>query len=108
MSMIRKMQREIARQRLMDAGYDRVNRRLGWTKEGANKRDAEEKYHRGWKTSRRRAAFLRKRLEQDPPAWRRILWGDLKKKAVEAEKKASLKRAIESEKKKMQKKHRVA
>lgn len=108
MSMIRKMQREIARQRLTDSGYDRVNRRLDWTKEGRNKRDAEEKYHRGWKTSRRRAAFLRKRREQDPPVWRRILWGDLEKKAVMAGKRASLKRAIESERKKMQGKHRAA
>ena len=96
MSMIRKMQREIARQRLMDAGYDRVNRRLDWRKTSQRK------------TSRRRASFLRKCLEQNPPVWRRILWGDLAKKAVEAEKKAALKRAIESEKKKMQKKHRAA
>lgn len=106
MSMIRSLKRNIAKGRLQDAGYDRVNKRMSMTAGGSHKREAEERGTRGRRNSRMRSAFLEKRRKNDPPVWRRVTEGDLAKKAEEAVKKASLRRAIASEKKKMERKRR--
>lgn len=96
MSMTRTIARNIARNRLIDAGYERPNKRLSMTAQGGRKHaQAVERYHRGWKTSRKRAAYIAKIRKGDPQIWRRILYGDLAKKAIEISKKASFKRALE-------------
>lgn len=108
MGMMRSLQRNIARARLTDAGYDRVNKRMSMTAGGSHKREAEERGHRGRKDSRKRRAFLDNRRKLDPPVWRRVTEGDLARKAEEASKKASLRRLIAFEGKKMRKKqHRT-
>lgn len=76
MGMIRILKRSIAKARLKDAGYERINKRMGM-----------------------RAA------KYDPPVWRRVTEGDLAEKAEEASKKASLKRKIADEAKKMKRRH---
>lgn len=95
--MARSIQRNMARQRLEDAGYERVNKRLGVTMGKSRQAEASEKYHRGRKNSRRRAAYLAKMRKAFPPVWRRVTEGDLAKKAVKAFKKASLNRAMACE-----------
>lgn len=95
MSMTRSIARNIARNRLADAGYERVNKRLSMTAQGgAQHARAVERCHRGRKSSRKRAAYIAMIRKTDPQLWRRILYGDLAKKAVEISKKASLRRAL--------------
>lgn len=104
MSMTRTIARNIARNRLMDAGYERVNKRLSMTAGGGAKHaQIVERTHRGRKNSRRRAAYIAAIRKDDPQIWRRILFGDLAKKAVEISKKASFKRALENQARKVRK-----
>lgn len=104
MSMTRTIARNIARNRLMDAGYERVNKRLSMTASGGAKHARMvERTHRGRKSSRRRAAYITKIRKNDPQIWRRILFGDLAKKAVKISKKASFKRALENRARKVHK-----
>ena len=96
MSMRRKIAREIARNRLKDAGFEKVNRRLDATAEGKKKRSLKQRKKIGpdaWK--------------KDPPVWRRVLTGDLEEKAVEAWKKASMHRAIRSQSRRIAKKRKL-
>lgn len=104
MGMMRSLKRGIAKARLAEAGYDRVNKRMSVTAEGAKKRQAEERNHGSRRKSRTINAFFQKRREEDPPVWRRVTEGDLAKKAEEASKKVWLKRNIANEAKKMRKK----
>lgn len=95
MSLTRSIARNIARNRLIDAGYERPNKRLSMTAQGGKKHaQAVERYHRGRKNSRRRLAYIEMIRKADPQIWRRILYGDLSKKAIEISKKASIRRAL--------------
>ena len=95
MSMTRSIARNIARNRLIDAGYERPNKRMSMTAKGGRKHaQAVERYHKGRKNSRKRLAYIAKIREEDPQIWRRILYGDLSKKAIEISKKASIRRAL--------------
>ena len=95
MSLTRSIARNIARNRLIDAGYERPNKRLSMTAKGGKKHaQAVERYHKGRKTSRRRRAYIEMIRKADPQIWRRILYGDLSKKAIEISKKASIRRAL--------------
>ena len=107
MSMIRASKRNIARNRMKDAGYDKVNRRMSMTSGGAKQHiKMVERTHRGQKNSRKRRAYIDKVRAADPQIWRRVFSGDLEKKAVEAWKTASFRRAIASEARKMEAKRR--
>lgn len=86
MSMQRAIARNIAKNRLIDAGYERPGKRLSITANGRYKR-AEENVHRGRKNSRTRRAFFNKIRRLDPPTWRRVFCGDLSKKFSENSKK---------------------
>ena len=86
MSMQRSIARNIAKNRLIDAGYERPGKRLSITANGRYKR-AEENVHRGRKNSRKRMAFFNKIRRLDPPTWRRVFCGDLSKKFAENSKK---------------------
>ncbi len=95
MSLTRSIARNIARNRLIDAGYERPNKRLSMTAQGGKKHaQAVERYHKGRKNSRRRLAYIEMIRKDDPQIWRRILYGDLAKKAEEISKKASIRRAL--------------
>lgn len=104
MGMMRSLKRSIAKARLKDAGYDRVNKRISVTAGGVKKRRAEERGRRGRLKSRTRDAYFQMRRKEDPPVWRRVTEGDLAKKASEASRKAWFHRNIANEAKKMQKK----
>lgn len=94
-SMKRTILRNIARNRLIDAGYERPNKRLSMTAKGGRKHaQAVERYHRGWKTSRKRLAYINMIRKEDPQIWRRVLCGDLSRKFRENSKKVSLRRAL--------------
>ena len=98
MSMTRTIAREIAKNRLKDAGYDRVNKRIGMTAGGRREHEMEEKMHgSGTRPSRMKMAFLAKQREKNPQVWRRVLYGDLAKAAENAWKKASLHRALRNQ-----------
>lgn len=86
MSMQRSIARNIAKNRLIDAGYERPGKRLSITANGRYKR-AEENVHRGRKNSRKRTEFFNKIRRLDPPTWRRVFDGDLSKKFAENSKK---------------------
>lgn len=104
MSMQRSIARNIARNRLIDAGYERPNKRLGITAQGgAGKRQMDEKSHRGRKNSRRRRAFLEKMRRLDPPTWRRVFNGDISKKFRENSKKVWFKRGLAIQEKRVHK-----
>ena len=107
MSMIRAIKRNIARNRLKDAGYERVNKRMSMTSGGTKQHiRMVERTHRGRKDSRMRRVYIDKVRAADPQIWRRVFSGDLEKKAVEAWKHASFRRAIASEARKMEAKKR--
>lgn len=112
MSMIRKIQREIARNRLADAGYDKVNKRLGMTGKGrASDVNTMLSQRRGFRNSRMARKFATRLWKDLPPVWKRVLVGDLAEQAEQASKKASMKREIAYEKRKMERKnghHRAA
>lgn len=95
MSMTRTIARNIARNKLKDAGYERPNKRLGMTA-GGNRGyiDTMMSQRHGRKNSRKGKAFEAKIRENDPPVWRRILYGDLKDKFEASFRKASVNRAI--------------
>ena len=58
MSMRRKIAREIARNRLKDAGYERVNKRIGMTAGGKREHEMEDKMHGNSRSSARKRAWL--------------------------------------------------
>lgn len=98
MSMKRTIAREIARNRLKDAGYERVNKRIGMTTGGKREHEMEEKMHgSGTRPSRMKRAFLEKQREKNPQVWRRVLYGDLAKAAENAWRKASFHRALQKQ-----------
>ena len=97
MSMRRKIAREIARNRLKDAGYERVNKRIGMTAGGKREHEMEDKMHGNSRSSARKRAWLSEMRKKNPPVWRRVLYGDLAKAAENACKKASLHRALQKQ-----------
>ena len=102
MSMKRTILRNIARNRLIDAGYERPNKRLSMTAKGGRKHaQAVERYHRGWKTSRKRLAYIDMIRKEDPQIWRRVAFGDLSRKFRENSKKVSLRRALAAQARKI-------
>lgn len=104
MSMQRSIARNIARNRLIDAGYERPNKRMSITAQGgAGKRQMDEKFHRGRKNSRRRRAFLESLRRLDPPTWRRVFSGDISKKFAENQKKVWFKRGLANQEKRVHK-----
>lgn len=95
MSMTRTIARNIARNHLIDAGYERPNKRLSMTAQGGAKHaQMVERTHRGRKNSRKRMDYIRKIRENDPQIWRRILYGDLAKKIEPIVRKANLRRGL--------------
>lgn len=95
MSMTRTIARNIARNHLIDAGYERPNKRLSMTAGGGAKHaQMVERTHRGRKNSRKRAAYVAKIRKDDPQIWRRILFGDLAKKMEPIVRKANLRRGL--------------
>ena len=102
MSMHRTFARNIARNRLIDAGFERPNKRMGMTSGGKRGYiDTEMSQRRGWKNSRMARKMERKLRAKDPAVWRRALYGDLAKKFEEAWKKASFLRALGSQARKV-------
>lgn len=102
MGMIRTIERNMARNRMKDAGYDKVNRRMGMTAgNGRMQARAAERDWRGRKNSRKKFAVVAKIRESDPPIWKRILWGDLEKKTEDVRKKEKMKRALANQVRKL-------
>ena len=67
----------------------------GMTAKGGRKHaQSVERYHRGWKTSRKRLAYINMIRKEDPQIWRRIFCGDLKEKFKKGVEKANLRRAL--------------
>lgn len=84
MSIQRSIARNIARNRLIDAGYERPNKRMAMSaggKRGYIKTVISQR--KGLKNSRMARAFEEKLRESDPPIWRRVLCGDLSKEFAE-------------------------
>lgn len=107
MSMQRTIARNIARNRLIDAGYERPNKRMGITSQGgAGKRQMDERSHRGRKNSRRRRAFLEAMRRLDPPTWRRVFNGDISKKFAENSKKVWFRRELAIQEKRVHRKRK--
>ena len=95
MSMQRSIARNIARNRLKDAGYDRPNKRLGMSNGGKSGYiDTVMSQRKGRKNSRTARRFETKLRAGDPPVWKRVIFGDLKKKFEEASKRANLRREL--------------
>lgn len=92
--MIRTIKRNMARNRLKDMGYDRVNKRLGYRNgvKGGRLRRATVRVNT---RTRRRRAVWETFLKEHPPIWKRVLEGDLRKKAIAAERAASRQRKID-------------
>ena len=108
MSMQRSIARNIARNRLIDAGYERPNKRMSITAQGgAGKRQMDERSHRGRKNSRKRREFLVMVRRLDPPTWRRVLTGDISRKFEENSKKVWFKRGLANQEKRVHKKRRA-
>ena len=102
MSMHRTFARNIARNRLIDAGFERPNKRMGMTAGGKRGYiDTVMSQRLGRKKSRMAMKLERKLRTNDPAVWRRALHGDLAKKFEEAWKKASFKRALASQARKV-------
>ena len=97
MSMRRTIARNIARERLKDAGYERVNRRMSMSTGGRRRLKLARKIMSG----RKRRWYIQYRLHMDPPVWRRVFDGDLEKEAVKAWKKASLRRELANQARKV-------
>lgn len=95
MSMQRSIARNIARNRLKDAGYDRPNKRLGMSNGGKSGYiDTVMSQRKGRRNSRMAKKFEAKLRASDPPVWKRVVFGDLKKKFEEASKRANLRRGL--------------
>ena len=92
--MIRTIKRNMARNRLKDMGYDRVNKRLGY-RNGLNGGRLRRATVRVNTRTRRRRAVWETFLKEHPALWQRVLAGDLQKKAIEAERAASRQRKID-------------
>ena len=90
MSMRRTIARNIARERLKDAGYERVNRRMSMSTGGRRRLKLTKKTM----SSGKRRWYIQARLHLDTPVWRRVFNGDLEKEAVKAWKKASFHREL--------------
>ena len=69
---LRKYERAIAKDRLLEMGVDRVNRKIGYSMKNSFNR----KLHR---TNKGKKKFAR--LTENLPLWKRVLWGDLAKEA---------------------------
>ena len=93
--MIRTIKRNMARNRLKDMGYDKVNKRMGIRNGLKGNRVLRRQIRNGQKTGpgRDRLGVF---LKEHPAVWQRVLDGDLAKKAVAAEKAASRQRKINS------------
>ena len=65
---LRKYEREIARNRMMEMGIGKVNKRMGYSM----KPSLNRKWQRTYK-GKKKFVFLHKNL----PMWKRILYGDL-------------------------------
>ena len=92
--MIRTIKRNMARNRLKDMGYDRVNKRMGIRNGMKGNRVLRRQVRNGQKspTGRDRLGVF---LKEHPAIWQRVLNGDLAKRAVIAEKAASRQRKID-------------
>lgn len=101
MSMKRTIARNIVRNRLIDAGYERPNKRMGMTAGGRGQITTAMRQRKGLPNSRMAKRFEKKLREKDPQIWKRVLNGDLSKKFRENSKKVSLKRAIAIQAKRM-------
>ena len=102
MSMHRAIARNIARERMIDSGIDRPNKRMSRTGQGGERHgEMLDKAHRGRKNSRRKKAFLEMMRRKDPPVWKRIVCGDLADDAVKAWKKASFRRGLANQERKV-------
>ena len=97
MSMRSTIARNIARERLKDAGYERVNRRMSMSTGGRRQLKLTKKTM----SSGKRRWYIQARLHLDPPVWRRVFDGDLEKEAVKAWKKASLRRGLANQARKV-------
>ena len=92
--MIRTIKRNMARNRLKDMGYDRVNKRLGYRNGLKGGRVMRKQIRNGMKTAGGRDR-LNRFLAEHPAIWERVLVGDLRKKAIAAERAASRQRKID-------------
>lgn len=91
--MIRSIRRNIARNRMKDMGFDRVNRRMGIRNGIKGNRLLRRQVRNGMKTPAARDR-LAGYLKAHPPVWKRVLEGDLRERAVAAEKAESRKRKM--------------
>ena len=95
MSMQRSIARNIARNQLIDNGYERPNKRLGMTANGKRGYiDTQISQRRGRKNSTMAKKLEGKMRMADPQIWKRVLCGDLKEKFKKAVEKANLRRAL--------------
>ena len=102
MSMKRTIARNIARNRLIDAGYERPNKRMAMTAEGGKHAiDIKINQRKGRPNSRMAKKFERKLRDANPPIWKRVLCGDLSKKFKENSKKVSFRRALANQERKV-------
>lgn len=94
-SMVRTIARNIARNALIDNGYERPNKRLGMTVNGKRGYiDMTISQRRGRKNSAMAKKLEGKMRISDPQVWKRILCGDLKTKFKKGVEKANLRRAL--------------
>lgn len=102
MSMQRSIARNIARNQLIDNGYERPNKRLGMTAGGKRGYiDTRISQRKGRKNSRMAKKFEANLRASDPQIWKRILRGDLKGKFKKAVERANLRRALAIEARKI-------
>ncbi len=102
MSMKRTILRNIARNRLIDAGYERPNRRMAMTAHGKRGYiDTVMSQRKGRPNSRMAKKFGESLRAADPQIWKRVAFGDLSRKFRENSKKVSLRRALAAQARKI-------
>lgn len=86
--MLRKIKREIAKGRMRDMGLDQINRRMSIRKDDTLVKNCVLAMQKT-KNGRRRLINI---YAKNPPIWKRIIEGDLKKEGDRAFARASLER----------------
>ena len=90
--MIRAIERNIARNRMKDMGFDKINKRMN-TPMNPDKMPLPKVKKRMQRTAvgRRKLEVIRK---ENMPLWKRVLWGEYRESSEKAEKKASYERMV--------------
>ena len=103
--MIRTIERNMARSRMKDMGFDKINKQMH-TPYGPKTYPSPKAFRRLQKTWKGRKLLASIR-EENMPLWKRILWGEYRESSVKAEKKASYNRMVRRHPEKAKKPERI-